>query len=437
MEKARKQLRKAEEQLTKADLFFENKDFKKAAKHYDDVGEKYFCVKEYYSAEQSFAKAATAYANQDNINNSLSSLRNAGDVCILSENFLNAHKHFNTAIKLVGRLNGEKDKEFNYLLFSSLSFLCYLTVGRPDQGLTLVKRLKKNVRNEVFKDNPQIRLVKDLTIALRKKERGYLDKIEQEFSKYKFNEIEATLAKKALVTANAQVVLSSKLTLDKDQYSFNDKIHVSLELDTNPLSNISKHPFYDYEIKSLKIKKIDIVSSDNLSIQKKPIPPIDVPIGEKQLFEIEFKINFQIDEPYVGPINLTCEMDELLTFYVESKVNKPEILSPPSKLEISTRNLRPPLIDQTFPFEMTVENVGEGETFDVRIDVEIPEQLKVMRGTTSKQIYSLRMHENMKWEIQIKPIEAGDFQIKATIKFKDSDQNEMEQVQEFFLSIKL
>ena len=95
------------------------------------------------------------------------------------------------------------------------------------------------------------------------------------------------------------------------------------------------------------------------------------------------------------------------------------------------------MIDQTFPIELNVENVGEGEIFDVKIDVEFPEQLKVMRGTTEKQIYSLRMKESIKWEIQLKPMEAGDFKIKSVIIFKDPDQNEIEQVQEFPISIKL
>ena len=40
-------------------------------------------------------------------------------------------------------------------------------------------------------------------------------------------------------------------------------------------------------------------------------------------------------------------------------------------------------------------------------------------------------------EINLKPIEAGDYDITFKVKFKDSDQNEIDEVKTFPLSIKL
>ena len=60
-----------------------------------------------------------------------------------------------------------------------------------------------------------------------------------------------------------------------------------------------------------------------------------------------------------------------------------------------------------------------------------------MRGTLKKQIYSLRTNENIKWEINIKPIEAGDYTIKIFSKFNDPDQNIIEESKEFPLDIKM
>ena len=73
----------------------------------------------------------------------------------------------------------------------------------------------------------------------------------------------------------------------------------------------------------------------------------------------------------------------------------------------------------------------------MKLVVEFPEQLKVMRGTTNKQIYSLRSNEDIKWEINLKPLEAGDYVIKIFIKFMDPDQNKIEEIKEFPFSIKL
>ena len=83
------------------------------------------------------------------------------------------------------------------------------------------------------------------------------------------------------------------------------------------------------------------------------------------------------------------------------------------------------------------ENKSEGEALGVNINIEFPEELKVMRGTINKQIYSLRKNEDMKWELSVKPTEAGDFTIVFHIKFNDPDQNLIELTQEFPYSIKM
>jgi hypothetical protein len=87
--------------------------------------------------------------------------------------------------------------------------------------------------------------------------------------------------------------------------------------------------------------------------------------------------------------------------------------------------------------EILIENKSEGEALDVNIDIEFPETLKIMRGTTKKQIYSLRTNEDLKWEINLKPLEAGDYIIKIYIQFMDPNQNKIEETKDFPFSIKL
>jgi hypothetical protein len=43
----------------------------------------------------------------------------------------------------------------------------------------------------------------------------------------------------------------------------------------------------------------------------------------------------------------------------------------------------------------------------------------------------------MTWEIALKPIEAGDYNIKMDIKYKDPDQNQIEETKNFPFPIKL
>ncbi|MFX1588640.1 MAG: hypothetical protein ACFFC1_10830, partial [Promethearchaeota archaeon] len=146
---------------------------------------------------------------------------------------------------------------------------------------------------------------------------------------------------------------------------------------------------------------------------------------------------FQLDKPYIGPMDLFFELNNNLLFVYSTEIIEPIILSPPASLNVSIKNLRPPLIGQTFPLEILVENKSLGEALDVNIDVDFPDELKIMRGTTSKQIYSLRSNEDIKWEINLKPTEAGDYTIKFIIKFTDPDQNKVEDNREFPFSVKL
>jgi hypothetical protein len=101
------------------------------------------------------------------------------------------------------------------------------------------------------------------------------------------------------------------------------------------------------------------------------------------------------------------------------------------------KNLRTPLIDQSFPMEFYIENHSEGDALDLYLEIQFPEQLKVMRGTTKKQIYSLSSNDKITWEITLKPIEMGDYTINMDLKFKDPDQNLIEEKKIFPFSIKL
>jgi hypothetical protein len=100
-------------------------------------------------------------------------------------------------------------------------------------------------------------------------------------------------------------------------------------------------------------------------------------------------------------------------------------------------NLRPPLIGQTFPLEFLIENKSEGDALELELNIEFPKELKVMRGTTKKQIYSLSSNDTIAWELSLRPSEAGDYNIKMDLKFKDPDQNQIEETKNFPFSIKL
>ena len=193
-----------------------------------------------------------------------------------------------------------------------------------------------------------------------------------------------------------------------------------------------------YPTKELKISKIGLQLSDNFTFHKKPELPIIITPGQSHQIDLLIKPHFQMDKPSIGPIKLVSEINGKLKFlYDYSEILYPNLISPPPTLDISLKNLRPPLIGQSFPLEILIENKSEGEALDLNIEIVFPENLKVMRGTLKKQIYSLRTNENIRWEINLKPIEAGDYSVKIKALFKDPDQNQIGETKDFPLSIKL
>jgi hypothetical protein len=272
----------------------------------------------------------------------------------------------------------------------------------------------------------------------REKHEKYIERIKKDFNNFKFREAEILLAKQAIVIGKTYTSLIIKLSLDKNVYTTNEVMNLSLTIDSKPLVEISKQEFYNYSINELKINKIGITLSDNLTSKKRPELPIIIKANQREQTNFFIKPHFQMENSSIGPISLDCELNESLIFLYEiPQLLKPELISPTPSLDIFIKNLRPPLIDQSFPLEVLIENNSEGEALNLNIEIEFPEQIKVMRGTLTKQIYSLRSKENIRWEINLKPTEAGEYVIIIRSKFNDPDQNPIEDIKEFPFPIKL
>ena len=428
----------AEKELNKAELYFDNEQYKKAGKSFKTAGDSYFKLKEFKIARECYSYAAKSFDYENRPDITIEALRNAGDSSLLIDDFPTSNKFFKNTIRYIPELRKAENRNLYFLFYSTLSYLCLFLEGKQDQGLDFIKEIRKEVDKDYFKDSLYITLIKNLTIAIRDKNESYLTNIEQDFNQYDFSQAEQNLLKLVLALANAHITMKTTMSLDKDQYTTRDIINLTLNIDAAPLIQISKHPFYSYNFKNLKITNIAISLSDNITPQKKPELPITLNPGENFNFIFALKPHFQVVDPFIGPFVITCELDDkFLVYRKDSEIIKPKIVSPPPSLEVSMKNLRPPLIGQSFPMEFLIENKSEGDALELNIEIEFPEQLKVMRGTTKKQIYSLSSNEQINWELSLKPIEAGDYIIKLDIKFKDPDQNVIEETKSFPFAIKM
>ncbi|MHA2184778.1 MAG: hypothetical protein ACXAAI_07225 [Promethearchaeota archaeon] len=427
-----------EKQSLKAEKLYKAMQYKRAAKIFGSIGDSYLSLGNFELARENFISAIKCSINEEKYSVGIEFLRKAGSTSLFRDEILDANQFYREAIKYIPYLKSASDRNRYNILFSCLTYLCHFVYGEPDEGLKVVKRAKTLVDDTYFKENELVHLVTNLTKVIQEKTEKYVERIKRDFTHFKFLQAETFLAKKALVIAEACTSLKTKLSFDKELYTTNEMITLILDIDSNPLSYISEQDFYNYKIEDLTITKISKTVSDNLTSQRIPDLPIVIKAGQKKAINLLIKPHFQMENPFIGPVQLYIELNSELKFLFEiSEHLIPNLKSPSPTLSISIKNLRPPLVDQTFPLEIFIENKSEGEALNLNIDIEFPEQIKVMRGTLNKQIYSLRSNENIKWEINLKPLEAGDYIIKISSKFNDPDQNLIEDSIEFPLPIKL
>jgi tetratricopeptide (TPR) repeat protein len=426
-----------EKQVLKAEQLFKARQFKKAGKKFYLAGNLLLKLNEFEEAKDCFINGAKIFVEIEKFDTAVELFRQSGEACLYADRFLEANQIYKEALSYVPKLKNEGERSSNLVTFSVLSYLCLFLKGVSKEGLDYIKRIQKKVDKEFFKENPLIKLVSEITISLRDNQIKYVEKIKENIGNYKFREVEIKLVKNVLLLINLKLLIDSTFKLDKETYTTNEFINLTLNFDTSSLPQIFKDSYYQFELRDFNITKISINLSDNLTTTIKPSVPFVIDIGKESRLEFIFKPHFQIDNPIIGPMLLTCELNKNLIFIYETQSLTPKLISPPATLLTSIKNLRPPLIDKTFPLEILIENKSEGEALDIKIDVEFPEKLKIMRGTTKKQIYSLRTNEELKWEINLKPLEAGDYIIKINIKFMDPDQNPIEETKEFPFSINL
>jgi hypothetical protein len=430
----------AEQTLEKAFQLYEANQFKKAGKYFNRAGERYFELEkeDYRTVIKCYFNAAKAYNQEERIDDVLENLRMAGDTALYLYDFEEANKYFKNSLEYVSQLRKQKYQNHYYVLFATLSYLCFFMQDNREKGLIVLKKVKPTVEDEYFKESPLIHLVTDLTVGLRDQQIQYIEKIKEDFDTYELKPIERKFVKFASFLSEVRISLKPKLSIDKNEYTTRELIEFHFTLDLEILNTIANDEFYQYEPKKLLINNIQIDLSDNLAITEKPEIPNEFNSGEKVKFEYILKPHFQLDEPYIGPVTLNCELDDIFELTITSEEQlKPLILSPPPSLDVSVENLKPPLIGKTFPYEILIENNSAGEALDLTIKAEFPDELKVIRGTVKKQLYALKPNESLNWEISLKPQEAGDFIVKIHSKFEDPDGNVIENVEEFPFSIKL
>lgn len=409
--------KKAHRYLLRGDAFVEAQRHKKAWKAYetaasifaDDLGA-------HEAAEDCFFRAAKAYLAEGHYALAAGHQRNAANECILLGDFERANKYYQIATKYYLK----EDQIFDSILNGSYAFLTLFVQGHQDKALDYIKRVRSNVPFEEFRENQLVQLVRSLTVAIVDKKFEELETIQANLTRFKFRPAEEQLIRQAVKLARTHVTLDLTLHVPRDEYTLEEIIDFTLDVDASHLT-----PDLYREV---VVKDLGVTTSENLSLKGKPALPITIPFGNAATLKFKARVNFPEDDTHLGPILLTCVLGEntpqpVLRFFAKSPIARFQTVSPPAKIGIHLEELAPPVINQTFPLEVTLSNESEGEAVQVQVDLEFPPELRLMRGTAKKSIYSMAPNQEFKFQLQLKPKEPGEFPIKVTMEFQDANGN--------------
>ncbi|MHA1562231.1 MAG: hypothetical protein ACTSPA_08915, partial [Promethearchaeota archaeon] len=305
-------------------------------------------------------------------------------------------------------------------------FMCHFIVGEQEEAINSIKRFGSLFESDIFGEHILMKLVHNLSNAVLNKNEQYIKKIIKNIQPEKYSIAENRLIHQAafLVTF-ATLRTGFLLNLDADEFERDSIIELPSQLDTSGIEEIEKHNKFPSKIESLSITNIEFNISENITLKEKPSMPTEIEFNKKgdHVLPLKFRTNFP-GKAYIGPIKLTLEINKKFRYYAVSDTKQLKITSPAAILGINLIPQKTPVINQSFPLQVVVSNNSDGDAMEIDILFEFPEEnIRMMRGTMDKKIYTLSPNEDIKWQILIKASDVGELPIKTTVSFKDGDGN--------------
>lgn len=417
---------KAKVALEKGEILMENERFRRAADSFRKAGELFYSLQKWKVAEQCFYYAGKNYnklEDERNFQRAALMEREAGKCCTYLHNFSKAQEYFNVSGKTELKAEEKSRPEFATEVFS-FAFLCSFLQGKMDEAINLIKRVKNRIPATLYTDHPLMTVVRRITNAHLKRKEAYLDEILDSFHQLKYAPAELLLIKEAVIVSLTALMMEYSMNLTATEFERDEEVEVISELTYSKLSEFQSYSIVPRTFTSIKIIDVHIDLDENMITKNRPSFPIVLDLKEYTPIPIpfSFRTNFP-GKSFIGPISLTIEIEGIYRFTVKSERQDINITSPQAVLGIDLKPLKTPIINQTFPLQVLLSNKSDGNAMKIDVAFEFPEELRLMRGTLEKTIYTLSPNEDIAWNIQVKAFDVGKLPIKATVAFQDEDGN--------------
>lgn len=419
-EKLRK---KAKIALNKAEILLDNEEYKKSGANFKKAGELFQQLGEWRIAEKCFFYASKNLTRLGKYHQAALAEREAANSSLRILDYQKARDYFDVAAKSI--MKAEKAKLENFAAENiGFAFLCYFVQGKYQDGINYVKRFKAKISPEIFESNLLLRIAQYITNAVINKNEDLIDELIDNYSLFQFSEMENRLIKESLVVALSSLMITLEITLSENEFERDSLIEIHPVIDTTRLQEFKNYQILPHEFTVFNVVDMHIKLGDNLTIKERPKLPItlDLKNFKKESFDLVFRSNIP-GASFIGPIILTMNVDDKFSFALESDRKDINITAPDAVLGITLTPEKTPVINQSFPVQVLVSNKSDGNAMEIEIEFEFPEDLKMMRGTFKKNIYSLSPNEQLHWQILVKAFDVGEFPIKTIVSFKDEDGN--------------
>ncbi|MHA1674793.1 MAG: hypothetical protein ACTSYI_14355, partial [Promethearchaeota archaeon] len=261
-----KLLKKAKVALNKAEILLDNGAHKKSASHFKKAGELFDELEEWKIAEQCFFYSSKSYTRLGKYYQAALMQRNAANNTLRDNNYQKARDYFDVGAKSVLKADVSRLDEF-VAENIGFAFLCYFVQGRYQDGISYVKRFKTRIDPELFNSNLMLIIAQNVTNAVVNKDESYIDTLLDEYSLFKFTEMENLIIKDALIVALASLMVRVEMNFTETEFQRETIIEVTPEIDTGRLTEFKSYDILPHKFSALEISDLRIKMGDNLSIK--------------------------------------------------------------------------------------------------------------------------------------------------------------------------
>ncbi|NVM54215.1 MAG: hypothetical protein HWN66_10985 [Candidatus Helarchaeota archaeon] len=390
-EKALKSYQKGEKHLASG-------KYKKAVSEFGKAVEFFINANEIKRAERCSLKLCECFIIEKKYYDAAKAAFRAAELILRHKQYRNAIKHYQSVIDFYEKV----DAGLEILEVYSLIILCNLAQGKFDEGIALMKNKIAKSKFPRIKKNKIIQFVILIINTILKKNVDNLEEIEYQLSKLKVEQGIITLFKtvQQIVKEYAETIVA--IMTDKKEIRAGDVIQVSISVKRPPELEIIDSQLVFDRIFDLVEKKQ--VLADNRTINFKVRPRIQ---GKLQ----------------IGPISLVCQVNEFrfplkIQKTIEILPGKPELLIEPELAEISTS------IGEPVAIALNLKNLGKGECMNLRLQLDLSEELEISEGGLEKKLHSLGPHEEFLFTFRIVANEKVDTTVSATLTYEDLEGNQ-------------